>query len=219
MDSRDTSRSVRQTVDAALDLLIGMTAEEYAKMLNPIVYNPFLEQDIICPAFVPPPLDEQRLNNIMLQGVGAEPGELVLQKNVPLYLLQAKVHLFGHPDLRAEHVHFSRRLSHPVSIPLNYVGEDIYIPELHETFLKNSSTFVDIFAYYHEPLASTYEGLGFTFPVQSYHNTMQVPTHNQGFEILRYNLFSYNKAFCQLVKNQNPNEAIHPQLVSVTDLH
>jgi hypothetical protein len=42
-DSRDTSRSVRQTVDVALDLLIGMTAEEYAKMLDPIVYNPFLE--------------------------------------------------------------------------------------------------------------------------------------------------------------------------------
>jgi hypothetical protein len=98
-DSRDTSRSVRQTVDDALDLLISMTAEEYAKMLDPIVYNPFLEWDIIFPAIVHPPLDEQRSNNIMLQGVGAEPGELVLQKNVPLYLLQVKVHLFGHPDL------------------------------------------------------------------------------------------------------------------------
>jgi hypothetical protein len=150
----------------------------------------------------------------MLQGVGAEPGELVLQKNVPLYLLQAKVHLFGRPDLQAsEHVHFSRRLSHPVSIPLNYVREDIYVPELRETFLKNSSTFVDGFAYYHEPLASTYKGLGFAFPIQSYHNTMQVPTHNQGFEILHRNLFSYNKAFCQLIKNQNPNEALHPQIV------
>jgi hypothetical protein len=82
-DSRDTSRSVRQTVNAALDLLISMTAEEYAKMLNPIVYDPFLERDIIFPAFVPPPLDEQRSNNIILQGVGAKPGELVLKKNVP----------------------------------------------------------------------------------------------------------------------------------------
>jgi hypothetical protein len=108
MDSRDTSRSVRQTVDAALDLLIGMTAEEYAKMLDPIVYNPFLQRDIVFPTNVHPPLDEQRSNDIMLQGVGTEPGKLVLQKNVPLYLLQAKVHLFGHPDLRAsEHIHFS----------------------------------------------------------------------------------------------------------------
>jgi hypothetical protein len=98
-DSRDTSRSVRQTVDAALDLLISMTAEEYAKMLDPIVYDPFLKRDIIFPAFVPPPLDEQRLNDIMLQGVGADPGELVLKKNVPLYLLQANIHLFGCPDL------------------------------------------------------------------------------------------------------------------------
>jgi hypothetical protein len=46
-DLRDTSRSVRQTVDVALDLLIGMTAEEYAKMLDPIVNNPFLKWDII----------------------------------------------------------------------------------------------------------------------------------------------------------------------------
>jgi hypothetical protein len=213
-DSRDTSRSVRRTVDTALNLLIGMTAEEYAKMLDPIVYNPCLERDILFPTFVPPPLDEQRSNNIKLQGVGTEPGELVLKKNVPLYLLQANVHLFGRPDLRAsEHIHFSRRLSHPVSIPLNYVGEDIYVPELRETFRKNSSTFVDGFAYYDEPLASTYEGLGFAFPVQSYHNTMQVPTHNQGFEILRRNLFTYNKAFCQLVHNQTPNETIHSQLV------
>jgi hypothetical protein len=114
-DLRDTSRSVRQTVDVALDLLIGMTAEEYAKMLDPIVYNPFLERDIIFPAIVHPPLDEQYSNDIMLQGVGTQPGELVLMKNVPLYLLQASVHLFGRPDLRAsEHIHFSRRLSHPV---------------------------------------------------------------------------------------------------------
>jgi hypothetical protein len=42
---------------------------------------------------------------------------------------------------------------------------------------------------------------------------MQVPTHNQGFEILRRNLFSYNKAFCQLVSIQNPNKALHPQIV------
>jgi hypothetical protein len=76
-----------------------MTAKEYTKMLNPIVYNPFLERDIIFPTIVHPPLDEQRSNNIMLQGVGAEPGELVLQKNIPLYLLQAKVHLFSRPDL------------------------------------------------------------------------------------------------------------------------
>jgi hypothetical protein len=196
-DLRDTLRSVRQTVDTALDLLIGMTAKEYTKMLDPIVYDLFLQRDIIFPGIIHPPLDKQHSNDIMLQRVGAEPGELVLKKNIPLYLLQAKVHLFGCPDLRAsEHVHFSRRLSHPVSIPLNYVGEDIYVPELRETFLNNSSIFVDGFAYYDEPLASTYEGLGFAFPVQSYHDTMQVPTHNQGYEILRRNLFSYNKAFC-----------------------
>jgi hypothetical protein len=76
-----------------------MTAKEYAKMLDPIVYHPFLEWDIIFPAIVHPPLDEQCSNDIMLQGVGAESGELVLQNNVPLYLLQAKVHLFGRSDL------------------------------------------------------------------------------------------------------------------------
>jgi hypothetical protein len=65
-DSRDTSRSVKQTIDVTLDLLISMTAEEYAKMLNPIVYDLFLKQDIIFPAIVPPPLDEQHSNNIML---------------------------------------------------------------------------------------------------------------------------------------------------------
>jgi hypothetical protein len=143
-DSRNTLRSVRQTIDVVLDLLIGMTAKEYAKMLDPIVYNLFLEWDIIFPTIDHPPLDEKRSNDIMLQGVGAEPGELVLQKNVPLYLLQVKVHLFGRPDLRAsEHIHFSQHLTHPISIPLNYIRDDIYVQELGEAILKNSSTFVD----------------------------------------------------------------------------
>jgi hypothetical protein len=42
---------------------------------------------------------------------------------------------------------------------------------------------------------------------------MQVLTHNQEFEILHQILFSYNKAFCQLFSNQNPNEALHPQII------
>jgi hypothetical protein len=159
-DLRDTSRSVRQTVNTTLDLLIGMTAEEYAKMLDPIVYDPSLKRDIIFPAIIPPPLDEQHSNDIMLQGVGAEPGELVLKENIPLYLLQVKVHLFSRPDLQAsEHVHFSRRLSRPVSIPLNYIREDIYVQELGQAFFKDSSTFVDGFTYYDGPLASMYEVL------------------------------------------------------------
>jgi hypothetical protein len=69
--------------------------------------QPVLGTGYYLPAIVHLPLDEQRSNDIMLQGVGAKPGELVLKKNIPLYLLQANVHLFGRPDLRAsEHIHF-----------------------------------------------------------------------------------------------------------------
>jgi hypothetical protein len=72
-----------------------MTAKEYAKMLDPIVYDPFLFRDMIFPMPVPPPMEEQHLNDIMLHVVGTEPGKLVLKKNVLLYLLQVKIHLFG----------------------------------------------------------------------------------------------------------------------------
>ena len=99
-------------------------------------------------------------------------------------MIQSKVPLLG-LALRNPHdfVHPPNRLAHPVTIPLNYTGEDTIIPETGQPFPWFACTFIDGFSYWNEPLASVYEGLGFAFPVQSYHDTLQIPVHHQGFEV------------------------------------
>ena len=83
------------------------TTEEYAKMLDPLQYDPYLMWEVIFPASVPPPFCEQHWNDLMFEGKG--PGEVVVRKKIPLYLLQAKVPLYG-LNLRNAHdfVHSSQ---------------------------------------------------------------------------------------------------------------
>ena len=130
-------------------------------------------------------------------------------------MIQSKVPLLG-LALRNPHefVHLSHHLTHPVTIPLNYMGEDTFIPETGQPFPIFTRTFIDGFSYWNEPLASVYEGLGLAFPVQLYHNTLQIPVHNQGFEVLCHNFFVFTKEFGKLVFRQNPNEVIDPQIVN-----
>ena len=61
---------------------------------------------------------------------------------------------------------------------------------------------------------SVYEGPGFAFPVQSYHDTLQIPVHNQGFEVLCRDCFVFPREFGELIFHQNPNEVIDPQVVN-----
>ena len=63
-------------------------------------------------------------------------------------------------------------------------------------------------SYWNEPLALVYEGMGLAFPVAGYHDTIQIPVHNQGFEILRRDLFVLNNAFTTFVNANSPNETI-----------
>ena len=130
-------------------------------------------------------------------------------------MIQSKVPLLG-LALRNPHefIHLSNRLTHPVTIPLNYMGEDTIIPETGQPFPIFTCTFIDGFSYWNEPLASVYEGLGLAFPVQSYHDTLQIPVHNQGFEVLHCNCFVFTREFSELIFRQNPNEVIDHQIVN-----
>ena len=213
MDSRELSPTVSLPTDAGIALPTTMEYDMLAKMLDPIQYDPFLMRDVVFPHTVPHPTGFQRWDDLTWQG--SEPGKLEVKKRIPLYMIQSKVPLLG-LALRNPHdfVHLSNRLAHPVSIPLNYVGEDTIIPETGQPFPWFACTFIDGFSYWNKPLASVYEGLGFTFPVQSYHDTLQVPVHNQGFEVLCRNCFVFTREFGELIYRQNPNKVIDPQVLN-----
>ena len=190
-----------------------MEFDVLTKMLDPIQHDPFLMRDVVFPRTVPRPTGFQRWDDLTWQG--SEPSELEVKKRIPLYMIQSKVPLLG-LALQNPHdfVHLSNCLAHPVSIPLNYTGEDTIIPETGQPFPWFARTFIDGFSYWNEPLASVYEGLGFAFPVQSYHDILQIPVHHQGFEVLRRDCFVFTREFGELVFRQNPNEVIDPQVVN-----
>ena len=130
-------------------------------------------------------------------------------------MIQSKVPLLGlalrNPD---KFVHLSNRLAHPITIPVNYMGKDTIILETGQPFPIFTYTFIDGFSYWKEPLASVYEGLGLAFPIQSYHDTLQILVHGQGFEILCCNCFIFTREFGELIFCQNPNEVINPQVIN-----
>ena len=212
-DSRELSLTASSHIDAGIALPTAMEFDVLTKMMDPIQYDPFLMRDVVFPRTVPRPTGFQRWDDLTWQG--SEPGELEVKKRIPLYMIQSKVPLLG-LALRNPHnfVHLSNRLAHPVTIPLNYTGEDTIIPETGQPFPWFARTFIDGFSYWNEPLASVYEGLGFAFPVQSYHDTLQIPVHHQGFEVLRHDCFVFTREFGELVFRQNPNEVIDPQVVN-----
>ena len=101
---------------AHIKLQTGMESNVLAKMLDPIKYDPFLMQEVIFPCTVPCPTGFQCWNNLTWQGL--EPGELIVKKKVPLYMIQSKVPLLGltfwNPH---KFIHLSNCLTHPVTIP------------------------------------------------------------------------------------------------------
>ena len=81
----------------------------------------------------------------------------------------------------------------------------------------------DGLSYWNEPLVLVYEGLGLAFPMGGYHDTLQILVHNQGFEILRQDLFVLNNAFATFVNANSPNKTIsdafitHPTFMDPND--
>ena len=211
--SRDTSPSSKETIETAVQLLTGMTAEEYMKMIDPVQYHPDLFRDVVFPPEVPAPLSSQRWE--VLPWV-SEPGSRTVERaKLPLYLIQKKVNLFGFPP-RNYHdiIHGSQRLAHHVSIPSNFTGNDVNLPDSGPTiyipveYPYMTKTSFDGLSYWNEPLALVYEGMGLAFPVTGYHDTIQIPVHNQGYEILHRDLFVLNNAFATFVNANSPNETI-----------
>ena len=100
-----------------------------------------------------------------------------------------------------------------MTIPQNYTGLDIEIPDSNILFTTWTHTWIDGFSYWNESLASVFEGLSYAFPMQWYHDTMQIPVHLQGFEILCCNRFAFTTRFCELVNCQNPHEVLNNEII------
>ena len=62
---------------------ISMSYEDYAMMINPLIYNPFLDRIIHFQRELPLPNRSFWLETVELRGAGEEPGEIVLVNHIP----------------------------------------------------------------------------------------------------------------------------------------
>ena len=64
-------------------------------------------------------------------------------------------------------------------------------------------------SYYGEPLTLACEGTGLTFPMQSCHQTLQIPVHHQGFKIFVHNSTTFNQSIIDIWNATVPNDTIN----------
>ena len=145
---------------------IGMSYEDYAMMINPLIYNPFLDQIVHFQRELPLPDHSFQLKTVKLRGAGEEPGEIVLVNHVPTLWINKNIPLIS-DDLPCPTLHITSCLTHLVLIENVYNGPDMIIDGnffpffwQHEQCIALRTT-----SYYGKPLASVYEGAGLAFPV------------------------------------------------------
>ena len=87
---------------------IGMSYEDYAMMINLLIYNPFLDWIVHFQRELSLPDHFFQLETVKLRGAGEEPGEVVLVNHVPTLWINKSIPLIPddlpHPTL---HIHNS----------------------------------------------------------------------------------------------------------------
>ena len=195
---------------------IGMSYEDYAMMINPLVYDPFLDWIVHFQKEHPIPDRSFWLETVELRGAGEEPGEIILVNHIPTLWIDKNVPLIP-DDLPHPTLHITSRLTHLVLIENIYNGPDMIIDGNFFPFFWRHGQRIALrtTSYYDEPLASVYEGAGLAFPVQSYHQTPQIPVHHQGFEIFVRNSTTFNQSVIDIWNAAVPNDTIDPFVVEM----
>ena len=195
---------------------ISMSYKDYAMMINPLVYDPFLDWIVHFQRELPLPDHSFQLETVGLRGAGEEPGEIVLVNHVPTLWIDKNIPLIP-DDLPCPTLHITSCLTHLVLIENVYNGPDMIIDGNFFPFFWQHGQHIDLrtTSYYGEPLTSVYEGAGLAFPMQSYHQTPQIPVHHQGFKIFVCNSTTFNQSVIDIWNTAVPNDTINPFVVEM----
>ena len=102
-----------------------MSYEDYAMMINPLIYNLFLDWIVHFQRELPLPDCSFWLETVKLRGAGEEPGEVVLVNHIPILWINKNISLIPdnlpHPTLQ-----ITSHLTHLVPIENVYNGPDMY---------------------------------------------------------------------------------------------
>ncbi|KAF8546274.1 hypothetical protein OG21DRAFT_1491404 [Imleria badia] len=138
-------------------------------------------------------------------------------RNIPSLLIDKKVPLAG-DTLPCQMLEISSRLAHFIRIENVYQGPDVLIEDWNlpmDTYYSGHHTTIQGLSYWDEPLALVYGGTGLAFLVASYHETPQIPTHFQGFEIIHHTIHPLTKLFVDTWNTLPPNDVIDPAVIDI----
>ena len=105
---------------------IGMSYKDYTMMINPLIYNPFLDRIVHFQRELPLPDRSFWLETIELREAGEEPGEIILVNHVPTLWIDKNVPLIL-DDLPHPTLHITSCLTYLVLIENVYNGPDMII--------------------------------------------------------------------------------------------
>ena len=193
-----------------------MSYEDYTMMINLLIYDPFLDRIIHFQRELPLPNRSFWLETVELRGAGEEPGEIILVNHISTLWIDKNIPLIP-DDLPHPTLHITSHLAHLVLVENVYNGPDMIIDGNFFPFFWQHGQHIDLrtTSYYGEPLASVYEGAGLAFPMQSYHQTSQIPVHHQGFEIFVCNSTTFNQSVIDIWNTAAPNDTINPFVIEM----
>ena len=103
-----------------------MSYEDYTMMINPLIYDPFLDRIVHFQRELPLPNHSFWLKTVELRGAGEEPGEIILVNHIPTLWINKNVPLIL-DDLPCPTLHITSHLAHLVLIENVYNGPDMII--------------------------------------------------------------------------------------------
>ena len=101
-----------------------MSYEDYAMMINPLIYNLFLDWIVHFQRELPLPDCSFWLETVKLRGAGEEPGEVVLVNHIPILWINKNISLIS-DDLPHSTLQITSHLTHLVPIENVYNGPDM----------------------------------------------------------------------------------------------
>ena len=105
---------------------ISMSYKDYALMISPLIYNPFLDWIIHFQMELPLPNHSFWLEPVKLRGAREEPGEVILHYHVPTLWIDKNVPLIL-DDFPCQTLQITSCLTHLVLIENVYNGPDMIV--------------------------------------------------------------------------------------------
>ena len=197
---------------------IGMFDADYAMMICPLVCDPFL--DCLIHFQREPPLPDHffGLETVELRGLGGEPEEIILVNHVPTLWIDKNIPLIP-GNLPCPTLQITCHLAHLMQIDkyLHWMWYDDQKWQILSLFLATWTAYhsQDYFLLWQTNDIRLWRSPRLAFPMQSYHQTPQIPVHHWGFKIFVHDSVIFNQGVIDIWNAAVSNDTINPFVIEM----